>query len=305
MKGSWTYTLDTANADITALERGNFVLETFTVESADGTTADLVITIIGTLVIDDGSASGLGSPGNQYANVTDVAGTTDDAIATVDGITALIVDSDTGEFRINLGSDNTIETGRMTFQMLKGTESNTGIDGFILIGGTDTGSNESILDLRLDQSDSHFDIRNGSTGLSTFNTETIYDVEISWDASAATDAVAPTIAISIDGAPLFSGDSATTNLGEAQNGVTFIQFRVADGDDITRADFRIDELVIYETVAGTESIAFEDDFEAYTAGDSLDPDANTKEGFELPQTPASPTKSEYDSNSFSVTVDVE
>ncbi|MEO9944371.1 VCBS domain-containing protein [Paraglaciecola sp.] len=300
--GSWTYTLNTDDETISVLEKGNFVLETVTIESVDGTTADLVITVVGTLVVDTGDASGLGTSNNQYANVTDVAGTSDDAIATVDGITATIQADDTGELRIDLGSDNTIEIGRMTFQMLKGTESNTGIDGFILLGGVDTGSGESILDLRLDQSGNHFDIRNGETELSTFNTETIYDVEISWDASAATTEAAPTIAITIDGVPLFSGGSTSTNLEEAQNGVRYVQFRVADGDDITRADFRIDELVVYETIDGAESVAFEDDFEAYTAGESLDPDADTKEGFELNQTPSPIIPSEYNSNSFSVTV---
>jgi VCBS repeat-containing protein len=303
--GSWTYALDTADTTIATLERGNFVLDTITITSFDGTSAELVITILGALVVDNGPGAGLGTDGNQYANVTDVAGTSDDAMATVDGITALIAGNDTGELRIDLGSDNTVEVGRMTFQMLKGTESNTSIDGFILIGGVDTGSSEALLDLRLDQSGNHYDIRNGSTELSTYNTDTIYEVEISWDASAATAEVAPTIAITIDGVPLFSGDSVTNNLDEAQNGVRYVQFRVADNDDITRADFRIDELVVYETVDSVESVVFEDDFEAYTAGDSLDSNANDAGDFTLQQTPSPLLPSEYNNNSFSVTVDVE
>ena len=258
-------------------------------------------------------ATGLGNAGNQFANLTDVAGTSakatdtsinETSVGAADGTVASIAADDTGEFRIKL--DNVVEAGRMTVQILKGTDSDVNIDGFILIGGVDTGSNESLLDLRLDQSGNHFDIRNGSSELGTFNTGTIYNVEISWDASTATTALAPTIAISIDGIPLFSGDSTTNNLTEAENGVQFIQFRVADGDDISRADFKIDELVVYETQAdGTELIVLEDDFEIYTAGDSLDSDANTKAGFELQQTPSPLIPSQYDSNSFSVIVDAE
>ncbi|MDT0595186.1 VCBS domain-containing protein [Glaciecola petra] len=301
--GSWTYTLDTNNATISVLEKGQFETDTITIESFDGTTAEFVVTILG--VIESAPSGGLGVAGNKYANITDVAGTSADAMDDAGGtqITALINANDTGELRIDLGSDNTIEVGRMTFQMFKGTEVNTGVDGFVLIGGVDTGSNEALLDLRLDQSGNHYDIRNGETGLSTYNTDTIYDVEISWDASAATTEVAPTIAITIDGVPLFSGSSGSTNLEEAQNGVRYIQFRVADNDDITRADFRIDELVVYETVDGTESVAFEDDFEAYATGDSLDSNVNDAGDLSIvTQTPSPLIPSQYNNNSFSVTV---
>ena len=301
--GAWDYTLDTADATIAALLKGEFETDIISIASVDGTTAEIVITILG--VIELAPNGGLGTPGNKFANVTDVAGTTADATDGTDGkAIAVIAGSDTGELRIDLGSSNKIETGRVTFQMYKGTEFNTSIDGFFLLGGVDTGTSESILDLRFDQSGNHYDIRGGSSAVGTFNTDTIYEVEVSWDASAANAVdTAPTISITIDGVPLVTDvASGTNNFAEAVDGVRYLQFRVADGDDISRADFRIDEFVVYETVASVESEVFSDNFESYTTGHSLDSDADTKAGFELAQTPSPLIPSEYNNNSFSVTV---
>jgi VCBS repeat-containing protein len=84
--GSWTYTLDTTNATIAALLVGERETDTLVIESLDGTTAELVITITGTIVVNTGA--------NNVAVIID---TTDD----------------TGELRYALGDNGPLAQGRV------------------------------------------------------------------------------------------------------------------------------------------------------------------------------------------------
>ena len=63
----------------------------------------------------------------------------------------------------------------------------------------------------------------------------------------------------------------------------------------------VDNLKVYDTSSGTPVIVFEDDFESYTAGNSLDPDAATASAGPIAGA-VSDENSPYRNNSFQVIV---
>ncbi len=76
--GAWEYMLDTTNPTIAALVKGENVTDTISIMSIDGTTAELVITIRGTIETDTGS--------DKAARITDHSGPSDGSITSLNGI---------------------------------------------------------------------------------------------------------------------------------------------------------------------------------------------------------------------------
>ena len=282
--GDWEYILDTTNPTIAALLRGESETDTVTVTSVDGSTAELVITIRGTIDTSTGS--------DNAARIADRA--TDDA----------------GELRFRPGT--AIVTGRMTATVLReaGAKAESpNEDAQIAIYGSSTSTSAAMAYITLDISGDDFDLRDssGSSGGGStpgFVEDQEFNIEIAWDASAATDTVAPLVTVTIDGQVAFGGAdfaSPSTDLLAVSGGVATVQFRVGGTSDVTEYGLIVDDFNLYSSDSGSEVEVFSDDFESYTVGNSLDPNADTASTAPIAGAvpdPATP----YDSNSFDVFV---
>jgi hypothetical protein len=244
-------------------------------------------------VVDTAAAAdgGLGTTGNQFARVADRA--TDDA----------------GELRYKLSA--AILQGRMTAQVLREAGAKTedpSEDAQIAIYGSSTSTSPSMAYITLDISGDDYDLRDssGSSGGGSeagFAEDQVIDFEIAWDASAATNLDAPLVTVTIDGQVAFGGQfaSKSTDLAAVATGVEVIQFRVGGTGDITAFGLVVDDFAVYSSDSGSEVEVFSDDFESYTVGNSLDPDAATASTAPIVDAitdPASP----YNSSSFDVFV---
>ncbi|MDC2891187.1 hypothetical protein [Psychrosphaera algicola] len=112
---------------------------------------------------------------------------------------------------------------------------------------------------------------------------------MTWDASDATDAVTPLVTITINGTSVTTDafSSASSSPSDVMTGVRYAIFKLGDnGSTLPTAAYYIDNIKIYSDLAGT-TVAFEDDFEGYAEGVSLDTDN---------------TDSPYNSNSAEVVV---
>lgn len=244
--GSWTYTLDTANATIAALISGERVTDNIAIESFDGTMAELVITISGV----GGDTGGA----NKVAVIIDTN------------------DGDTGELRYALGDDGPLAAGRVTVSVKRLDDDLGDGDAFITLFNSNTNNDGAILDLRI--RDSSFGVRSPSdtdTSAATVLLDEFMDVVITWEYPGGDLTVTPLVTVEIDGAR-FTTDGFTPD-NDAIGGVTHVSFRFGDNGGV-RADtgkFTVDDLVIYSDTAGTTEV-FSDDFESYVDGDSLDTD---------------------------------
>ncbi|ABD82058.1 VCBS domain-containing protein [Saccharophagus degradans] len=245
-EGSWSYTLDTsADAVANLTSTDDPLLDSIELESADGTTANLVITITGAEVS--------GPVTSQVARITD--NSTDD----------------TGELRYALPSAQL--AGKITVSFLKDLDTlgsdDTIKDAYITLYNTDTSTSggKAILDLRIQ--DDNFAIRDqdGIDVMNAFTPGQWQDVEITWE--AADDASAPVLNILIDGVAVTS--VPYTGSSTAIGGVTHVAFRFADNSRTVTGTYNIDNLFIYSDTAGT-ALVFSDDFEGYSVDDSLDTD---------------------------------
>jgi hypothetical protein len=239
-----------------------------------------------------GAAGGLGTPGNQFARIADRAA------------------NDAGELRYKPAA--AIVTGRMTAQVLReaGAKAESpNEDAQIAIYGSSTSTANAMAYVTLDISGDDYDLRaagSSSGGGSTagFAEDQVIDFEIAWDASAASDTVAPLVTVTIDGQVAFSGAdfaSPSESLTSVAGGLETIQFRIGGTSDITAFGLLVDDFVVYSSDSGSEVEVFRDDFEAYTAGNSLDPDADTNVDAPIAGAvpdPATP----YNSSSFDVFV---
>ncbi|MBT5330866.1 MAG: hypothetical protein HOL48_03695 [Porticoccaceae bacterium] len=256
--GMWEYTLDTTDATIAALVKGETETDTITVTTLDGTTADLVITIKGVIEVATGS--------DLAARIADRS------------------DADAGELRYK--PDAAILNGRMTATVLReaGAKAESpNEDAQIAIYGSSTSSSNAMAYITLDISGDDFDLRDstGSSGGGStdgFVEDQEFDIEIAWNASAATDAISPLVTIKIDGQVAFSGEnfaSPSASLSSGAGGVETIQFRVGGTSDVTAFGFIVDDFKVYSSDGGIEEEVFSDEFETYTVGNSLDPNAAT------------------------------
>lgn len=247
-EGSWSYTLDTtaeAVANLTSAD--DPLLDSVEIESADGTTANLVITITG---------------GEVAAPTTTKAAKITDTL-----------DSDAGELRYKFDSSDIIEQGKMTVSFLKENtvaEGTTDVkDAYIALYGTSTKTDDALVDLRI--KNGTFEIRN-QDGIDIdvpFTVGEWNDVEITWDASG--DA-APLVTITINGTSVTQAAfaSAASDLATVAGGVRTVVFKLSDTGSIIGGDegYYVDNIKVYSDLAGT-TIAFEDNFESYDEGTSL------------------------------------
>ncbi|MFK8054210.1 MAG: VCBS domain-containing protein [Woeseiaceae bacterium] len=243
--GTWDYTLDTMNPTVAALVQGDRETDTIQLVSADGTTADLVITINGV-----GGVSNAGS-----TNV------------------AVIIDTDagdTGELRYALGDDGPLAAGRVELKIKRLDDDLGNGDAFITLFNSATNNDGAILDLRI--RDDSFGIRSpGSIDTSAlpFVLDEFMDVRITWEYPGGSTSVNPLVTISVDGVslPPFTPDNNSVG------GVTHVSVRFGDNGGVREATGKVsvDDLAIYSDTAGFVEV-FSDDFESYLEGDSLDTD---------------------------------
>ena len=246
--GSWTYSLDTDNDTVAGLvNAADTVEESIEVESADGTTADLKITISG---VGEGSFT-------QAAKISDT------------------ITSDTGELRYVIPGDDFLQ-GKLTLSFLKNDNAVDDITGdsknayITLYNSTNSTSNGvAILDLLIGSDAFTIRDQSGITVATAFKPDTWQDIEITWSAADATSAATVTILIDGDTANALSYTASATAIG----GVSAVAFRFADNSaTVANASFYVDDVKLYSDTAGT-TLAFEDNFDDdYSVGDSLDTD---------------------------------
>ena len=226
---------------------------------------------------------------NQVASITDTS------------------DADTGELRLNL--DASIPVGMMTVTVSKQITQ----DGFVNLSGSSTRRREAVIDMRINDSSGYSFTESGVTANATANfpafvNDELVDMVITWDASNATSAVAPIVTVSIDGQDVTATafPSESQDLSAIEGGVSVVQFRLGGGadSDATGANFTVDDIMVYDTSSGSPLLVFEDDFESYTAGNSLDPNADTADNGPIADAIIA-ADSPYSNNSFQVTVEVE
>jgi VCBS repeat-containing protein len=244
--GSWAYNLDTANAIIAALKVGERETDTFIIESFDGTTAELVITITGSIVVNTGA--------NNVAVIID----TDDG--------------DTGELRYALGDNGPLAQGKIEVSVKRLDDDLGDGDAFITLFNSATNNDGAILDLRI--KDDSFGLRSPGdvdTSAATVMLDQFMKVVITWEYPNGNLEVNPLVFVEIDGVAFVAEGFTPDN--NSIGGVTHVAFRFGDNSGVREATgkFTIDDLVIYSDVAGTSEV-FSDDFETYAEGDSLDTD---------------------------------
>ena len=243
--GTWEYTLDTTDPTIAALVQGDRLTDTIQIESLDGTTADLVITINGV-----GGAAPTGE--NKVAVIVDT-----DA-------------SDTGELRYALGSDGPLAAGRVELKIKRLDDTLGDGDAFITLFNSATNNDGAILDFRI--RDDGFGVRNPSTidtSALPHTLDAFMDVRITWEYPDGSTSVNPEVTISVDGVSLAPFIPDNNSIG----GVTHVAVRFGDNGGVREATGKVsvDDLAIYSDTAGLTEV-FSDDFESYLEGDSLDDD---------------------------------
>ena len=275
---------------------------TLVVTYADGTVStdrfisgdpqSLLVTAEEPEIIDDGGdETPTPTESNQFAFITDTS------------------DADTGELRLDLGSS--IPVGMMTVTVSKQITQ----DGFVNLSGSSTRRREAVIDMRINDSSGYSFTESGVTANATANfpafvNDELVDIVITWDASNAnaTSDVAPIVTVSIDGQDVTATafPSESQDLSAIEGGVSVVQFRLGGGadSDATGANFTVDDIMVYDTSSGSPLLVFEDDFESYTAGNSLDPNADTADNGPIADAIIA-ADSPYSNNSFQVTVEVE
>ena len=243
--GAWEYTLDTTNPTIAAMVQGDRLTDTVQIESVDGTTADLVITINGV-----GGAAPSGE--NNVAVIIDT-----DA-------------GDTGELRYALDADGPLAAGRVELKIKRLDDTLGDGDAFITLFNSNTNNDGAILDFRI--RDDSFGVRSPGTidtSALPHRLDEFMDVRITWEYPGGSTAVNPEVTISVDGVSLAPFTPDNNSVG----GVTHVAVRFGDNGGVREdtGKVSVDDLAIYSDTAGFTEV-FSDDFESYQDGDSLDTD---------------------------------
>ena len=258
--GNWSYTVNTANDTVANLELGNSVNDSITVASVDGTTTQIDIRVAAL---------------TQVVKITDTGG-------------------DTGEIRFSVSN---LRQGKLSASFSKevalGSDGNNK-DAYITLYGSSGSSSESLIDLRIQGSqtdsagaviDPRFLVRNtdsdaypGNTITAPFVEEQFYDVEIAWDLDATEQ-----LTVTIDGEVIGGGSFSTAAVVDSDftsldqwfvDGVKSIQFRFGDNDrTIPFGSYYVDNIQVFSDTAGTTSV-FTDNFEGYSVGEGLDGDGS-------------------------------
>ena len=202
-------------------------------------------------------------------------------------------DADTGELRLNLSES--IAVGKMSVTISKEATQ----DGFINLSGTSTSRGNALIDMRIDDKNGYEFTESGATvnalaNFPTFVNDELVEVEISWDATSGAGIL---VNVTIDGQAVTDAPFLSESLNQAAilGGLKTVQFRLGGNSslDATGAGMLVDNLKVYDTSSGADVIVFEDDFENYELGYSLDPDDAVV---------TSVANSPYKNNSFQATV---
>ena len=192
-----------------------------------------------------------------------------------DNLTARITDNmtdDAGELRYKLSSSDIIAAGKLTVSFLK--EAAIVKDAYIGLFGSSTSTNNALIDLRIQNSG--FVIRNneGVDITIPFTADKWTDIELTWDATNASATVAPMLTLTIDGTSVTTSPfaSVSESLSDVATGVQTVIFKLGDDGSVSDdAAYYLDEFKLFSDIEGT-TIQFEDNFEGYAEGDSLDDD---------------------------------
>ncbi len=226
-----------------------------TITAADGEVATV------TQTIDVGGIS------NKFARVTDTK------------------DFDAGELRLLL--DQPILTGRLSYiyRVSEGQEM-TIADAFINVAGTATTGDMSITEIRI-KDDAPHEFREGASDATDAAAnfpmgvaDVWVPVEISWTGNGV---AVPRYSVTIAGQSVIVDAISTTNGGPGDvndhlaatvNGALNFQWKYNANSLTSDGLYDIDNIVVYSSDSGNETIVFEDDFEGRIAGEDLDPDFN-------------------------------
>jgi PKD repeat protein len=240
------------NPTYTFTQEGTFTV-TLTVTATDGVTATTSETIEVT------------APKNRYAVITDSR------------------DDDTGELRY--APMDSIRNGRLTFmyRVAEGPVDMDIKDGFINVSGNSTTGDFAIMEVRLKDNAPH-EWREGASdatiAASMFpmgEPNVWVPIEISWSADGTNT---PTYSLKIGDQTIITDAISTTNGGAGdepghleatKDGAANFQWKYNSNSSVNDGVFHVDDIVIYSSDSGTEVVAFEDNFQGYTAGDNLDP----------------------------------
>ena len=207
------------------------------------------------------------APKNRYAVITDTK------------------DDDTGELRLAIDS---IQTGRLTFnyRVAEGPVDMDIQDGFINVSGSSTTGDFAIVEVRLKDNAKH-EFREGASD-ATIAAANFPDgvanewvaIEISWTSDGTST---PSYTVVIGGQTVITDAVSTTNGGAGDveghlaatiDGAANFQWKYASNSTVSDGVFHIDDIVLYSSVSGSESVVFEDNFQGRVAGDDLNPTTN-------------------------------
>ncbi|MBU2886526.1 VCBS domain-containing protein [Gilvimarinus agarilyticus] len=250
--GVWSYTVDASDTTVAGLaDADDSVVDSIELESVDGTTATLEITITGASEAVETS---------QVARITDS------------------MTSDAGELRYKFGE--ALEQGKLTASFMKDDNAETADgsakDAYIGLYGTSTSTSQALVDLRIQEDQFVIRDQDDIEVSIPFEPGVWTDVEMTWDASAADASTPPLVTITINGESVTTDpfSSAASVLTNVEAGVEVVIFKLGDdGSVLPDAAYHVDNVKVFSDIAGTE-VAFEDDFESYEAGTKLDPDEN-------------------------------
>ncbi|WP_394130095.1 VCBS domain-containing protein [Shewanella maritima] len=254
--GSWSYTVDTANETLASLELFDSVTDSITVASIDGTTADIVIRVASL---------------TQVVKISDTGGDTGEIRFSVDNLRQGKLTASISK-EVALGSDGNIKDAYITLYGSSGSSSESLID--LRIQGTQTQADGTVIEPRFFVRNTDSDAYPGNIITAPFVEEQFYDVEITWDLDQADQ-----ITVTIDGVVIGGGSFSTAAVVDSDytgldqwfaDGVKAIQFRFGDNDrTIPFGSFYVDNIEVFSDIAGTASV-FSEDFESYGAGETLD-----------------------------------
>jgi len=209
------------------------------------------------------------APKNRYAVITDLS------------------DSDTGELRLNVDS---IQTGKVTFmyRVAEGPVDMDISDGFINVTGTSTSGKNSIVEVRLKDNTSH-EFREGASDATIAAADfpegvanEWVSIEVSWSADGTN---APVYTVVIGGQTVIADAVSTTrdpndsdmvaeHLATTIDGAHNFQWKYNSNSSTNDGVYHVDDIVVYSSDSGTETVVFSDDFQGRVAGDDLHPAVN-------------------------------
>jgi len=234
--------------------------------SAEGT-YEVTLTVTATDGVEESTSETVEvtAPKNRYAVITDSK------------------DDDTGELRLGLDS---IQNGRLTYMYRVAAGPGDDIqDAFIGIAGNSTTSDFAILQVRLKDDGPHA-FREGASDDAIAAADANWPIgmpdvwvpiEVSWAGDGVT---APTFSLTIGGTTIITDAVSTTNGGDGdvephleatKDGAANFQWLYASKSNVSDGVYHVDDIVIYSSDSGTETVVFEDDFQGRVAGDDLNP----------------------------------